>query len=184
MTLHMTTIFRPTLLAGLVLGACLGASAQSTSEGGHRPEAPAPAHMAPASWDLAPLAEDLRPPILRGLRLSKEQEDKVFSILHAQAPSLREQMKILRKMQLALQALSGSMQYDDAKAGALADAWARAMAESALLHARAEQQIYTLLSAEQRKQWQDAKEKFKARPVSEMHRPDALDLPPRAVHCM
>lgn len=91
------------------------------------------------------------PPFLRGVELSEAQQDKIFSIMHKQEPLMREQAKAARKAQDALRALAASGEYEDAKAKTLAEAVARAMAEMTLQNARNEQQIYALLTPEQRK---------------------------------
>jgi protein CpxP len=92
------------------------------------------------------------PPFLHGLDLSEAQQDKVFAILHAEAPYLREQGKAARKAQEALRALSQAAQYDDAKAAALAQAGAQALANITLQHVRTGQKLLALLTPEQRKQ--------------------------------
>lgn len=105
------------------------------------------------------------PPFLHGLNLSEAQRDKIFSLLHAQAPLMREQAKTAHKAQADLRALATSGEYDDAKAQALAESGARAMAEMAVLHARSDHQIYALLTPEQRKQAEEMKAKFESRPM-------------------
>ncbi len=92
------------------------------------------------------------PPLLHGMDLSEAQQDKVFTILYAEIPYLREQGKAARKAHEALHALSQSAQYDDAKAAALAQAGAQAMANLALQHVRTEQKLLAVLTPEQRKQ--------------------------------
>ncbi len=92
------------------------------------------------------------PPFLHGLDLSEAQQDKVFAILYAEAPYLREQGKAARKAHEALRALAQSAQYDDAKASALAQAGAQAMANIELQQVRTEQKLLALLTPEQRKQ--------------------------------
>ena len=104
------------------------------------------------------------PPFLRGVDLSEVQQDKIFSIMHKQEPLMREQAKAARKAQDALRALAASDAYEDAKAKALADALARATAEMTLQHARNEQQIYALLTPEQRKRAEAMRSK------AELHR--------------
>ncbi|MES2256925.1 MAG: Spy/CpxP family protein refolding chaperone [Pseudomonadota bacterium] len=93
------------------------------------------------------------PPFLHGLALSEAQQDKVFAILHAQAPYLREQGKALQKSQQALHAMGSAAQYDDAKAVALAQAAAQAMSNLTLQHVRSEQKLLAVLTPEQRKQF-------------------------------
>ncbi|ATD61784.1 MAG: Spy/CpxP family protein refolding chaperone [Janthinobacterium svalbardensis] len=94
------------------------------------------------------------PPFLHGIELSEAQQDKVFAATYAQAPLLREQEKIAFKAHAQLRELAASSAYDDAKAGALANTAAQAMAKISLLHARLEQQLLAVLTPEQRQQVQ------------------------------
>lgn len=98
------------------------------------------------------------PPFLHGIDLSEAQQDKVFAATYAQAPLLREQEKIAFKAHAQLRELAGSSTYDDAKAGALANTAAQAMAKISLLHARLEQQLLAVLTPEQRKQAQQRRD--------------------------
>jgi Spy/CpxP family protein refolding chaperone len=93
-----------------------------------------------------------RPPFFRGLELTDAQEDRIFAILHAEAPYLREQSKAAAKASVALRALARADQYDDAKATALAQAAATANANIALQHVRTQQKLQAVLTPEQRKQ--------------------------------
>jgi Spy/CpxP family protein refolding chaperone len=88
--------------------------------------------------------------MLRGLDLSESQRDRIFELRHAQAPAMREQGKILRNAQRELRALAMSADYDDAKAGELSERAAKAMAEMARLRARNGNEVWKLLSPEQR----------------------------------
>lgn len=92
------------------------------------------------------------PPFLHGLNLTEAQQDKVFTILHGQAPYVREQDKALRKAHEALHALATSAQYDDAKAASLSQAAAQAMTNLELSRVRTDQKLLAVLTAEQRKQ--------------------------------
>lgn len=92
------------------------------------------------------------PPFLRSVELSEAQQDKVFAATYAQAPLLREQQKIAFKAHEQLRELASSNQYDDAKATALANGAAQAMAKISLQHARLEQQLLAVLTPEQRQQ--------------------------------
>ncbi|SDL59109.1 protein refolding chaperone Spy/CpxP family [Janthinobacterium sp. OK676] len=94
------------------------------------------------------------PPFLHGIELNDTQQDKVFAATYAQAPELREQEKIAFKAHEQLRALAASSAYDDAKASALANTAAQAMAKISLLHARLEQQLLAVLTPEQRQQAQ------------------------------
>jgi Spy/CpxP family protein refolding chaperone len=87
---------------------------------------------------------------LHRLHLTEAQDDKIFSILHAQAPKARELHKEIGKAHRALHELGMAATYDDAKAKSLADALGKAIAESALLHQRTHHQILDVLTPEQR----------------------------------
>jgi protein CpxP len=96
--------------------------------------------------------EGRRPMQLHGLHLDEAQQDKVFAIVHAQEPRMREQEKAARRAHEALRAMATSGQFDDARASALAQAGAQAMAAMALQQARTDAQITALLTPEQRRQ--------------------------------
>jgi protein CpxP len=87
-----------------------------------------------------------------GVHLDEAQQDKVFAIVHAQEPRMREQEKAARHAHEALRAMATSGQFDDARASALAQAGAQAMAAMALQRARTDAQINALLTPEQRRQ--------------------------------
>ena len=98
-----------------------------------------------------------RPPFFHGLELSEAQEDKVFTILHAEAPYLREQGKAAAKAHEALRELASADKYDDAKAAALAKEAATAEANIALQRVRTQQKLLAVLTPEQRKKQADDK---------------------------
>ncbi len=95
-------------------------------------------------------------PLLRGLELSEAQQDKVFAVLHALAPPLREKSKAVRNARDELESLVRSVDFDPATARQFAQTLARAQADIALLHAGAEHEIYMTLTTEQRRQVADA----------------------------
>ena len=101
--------------------------------------------------------------MLRGLNLTEAQRDQVFNLMHKQAPAARERAKAIQKSRLELRNLSMSAQYDDARAKTLADSIAAATAEMALTRARTGQEIYKLLTPEQRKQADDMRARFEQR---------------------
>jgi Spy/CpxP family protein refolding chaperone len=84
------------------------------------------------------------------MTLTEEQQDKVFAILHAAAPQLREHMKAARKAHDALRDLGRSAEFDSGKAALLAQSQAAAESQLALLHTRTEHDIYLVLTPEQR----------------------------------
>lgn len=91
-------------------------------------------------------------PLFRGVELTEAQEDRIFAILHAEKPYLREQAKAAGKAHEALRALAEADKYDDAKAAALAQAAATASANIELQHVRTRQKLLAVLTTEQRKQ--------------------------------
>ncbi len=93
--------------------------------------------------------------MLRGLNLSEEQRDKVFAVLHAQAPQLRTQAKEMRNARRELRVLTLSDGFDEARAKALSDTLARSIAETALIRTRSANEIYRALGPEQRRQVQE-----------------------------
>ena len=124
-------------------------------EDGHPMRGPEAMHGGPAMPGMMPPGAPGmggEPPFLRGLDLNEAQQDKVFAILHAQEPYLRDQGKAVAKAHAALRELAHAAQYDDAKAASLAQAGAQAMANIMLQHVRTEQKLLALLTPEQRKQ--------------------------------
>ncbi|WP_305823192.1 Spy/CpxP family protein refolding chaperone [Massilia brevitalea] len=89
-------------------------------------------------------------PFLRGIDLSEAQEDRLFAILHAQAPQLREQEKLEIKALDALDAMRASGRVDDAQATAQARALGQAIAAQELLHVRTAAQVMALLTPQQK----------------------------------
>lgn len=108
-----------------------------------------PPFPAPAEMVLPPHFPALAS--LRGIRLSEEQQDKHFKVMHAAAPKLHAQFKALRQAEQALRAQS---QAEPAALQAHADAVGRAWAGLALTRAELDRQILALLTPEQRRQWQ------------------------------
>ncbi len=102
-------------------------------------------------------APDALLPGLRGLNLSEAQRDKVFEIMHAQAPGMRERAKAEQKANEELRKLAAAPEYSEAKARALSEAIGKAAAESALARAKLDRQISEVLTPEQRKQLADTK---------------------------
>ena len=99
-----------------------------------------------------PQGEMMMPMHLKGLNLSEAQRDKIFEIMHGQAPAMREKAKALHQAEADLHNLARSPDYSDAKAAALADTAAKALADMQLNRLRTEHQVYELLTPEQRQQ--------------------------------
>jgi Spy/CpxP family protein refolding chaperone len=92
------------------------------------------------------------PPYLHNVALSDEQQDKIFALLHAQAPQVRQLARTLRRSRTQLRDLGLADQYDETAARGLVDAASRADGELALLRARTDHAIRALLTPEQRRQ--------------------------------
>lgn len=97
------------------------------------------------------------PPFLHGLSLSDDQRDRIFDLMHAQAPTMHDQAKAIHKTLIELRRLSMSGEYSETRAKVLAEANAQAIAVMAQMHARTDNQIYQILTPEQRKQVEEQK---------------------------
>jgi periplasmic protein CpxP/Spy len=159
MTVNEAIARRRSLLIGVVLATPLVGLAAPPAGSAHDNQSAesgidCPAHaMTGHGFGRSPggdLAWDVLPPYLAGLTLTEEQQDRVFGILYAAAPAIREQTKALRKARQALGELTTTAQYQEMRAKALADTSAKADSQLALLRARAERDIYLLLTPEQR----------------------------------
>ncbi|WP_298622705.1 Spy/CpxP family protein refolding chaperone [uncultured Zoogloea sp.] len=102
------------------------------------------------------------PPFIRELKLTEAQRDQIFKIMHEQAPAIRDKAKEARKAHADLRALTFSGNYDEAKVKALAETEAQAMAAITQLRAAGANQIYQLLTPEQRKKADELKAQFEA----------------------
>lgn len=91
-------------------------------------------------------------PLLHGIELSESQEDKLFQLMHSQAPYLREQQRAHEKAMRALHEMRNADKFDDAAAAKLAQAAAQAQANLTLAHIRTHQKVLALLTPEQRDQ--------------------------------
>jgi protein CpxP len=88
---------------------------------------------------------------MHGMDLSDGQRDKMFAIMHGQAPQMHELQGRLHKAHAALRDLAHSGKFDEAKATVLSQDIGSASAAMALLHARTGAQVAGLLTPEQRK---------------------------------
>jgi Spy/CpxP family protein refolding chaperone len=127
---------------------------QAPRAGAHGARRPGPLFEArrPPGDIVDPALGIAEPPMLRGLVLTEKQKDRVFPILHGQAPALRESTKAARRAQDEVRLLILSSKYDKSQAKALVDALARAMGELAMLRVEGEHQIWLLLTVEQHQQ--------------------------------
>ena len=109
-----------------------------------------PEHLPPMAHP--PMAHSPMPPFLHGIKLSEVQQDKIFELTHQKEPQFRQVGKKVRHALEELRLLSFSERYDTTQAQLLAENAARAQSEMLGLRAETDQQIYTLLNSEQRKQ--------------------------------
>jgi protein CpxP len=93
--------------------------------------------------------EDRPPPFLMGLKLSDDQQDKIFNIMHAAAPQLRDQSKSVRKARDALRDMTHAAQFSNDGAMTLAQAAGKAEGQLAYLRTRMEHDLYAVLTPEQ-----------------------------------
>lgn len=103
------------------------------------------------------MAGDVMPRYLKRLDLTEAQRDRIFDIMHAQAPTMRNTAKAMHKAQGDLRALTAAPDFSEEKAKELADAAAAAMGEMALTRAKTERRVFEVLTPEQRKQLAELK---------------------------
>mgnify|MGYP001764667982 CR=1 FL=1 len=148
-TVHHRCIKRFLMAAIIALAIPLSVAAFHGEPGGHPGCGNFAGHGGPG------MGCGMMPPHLCGLNLSEAQRDKIFEIMHAQAPLMREKAKAVRKAEDDLRALAAADDYSDAKARTLADTAAKAISEMSLARARAERQVFETLTPEQRRQLAD-----------------------------
>ena len=100
---------------------------------------------------------EMGPHYLRGLNLSEAQRDKVFEIMHGQAPLMRDKAKAQQKVEDDLRKLAAAPDYSEAKARGLGEALGKSVAEMALARAKTDRQIFEILTPEQRRQLAESK---------------------------
>jgi periplasmic protein CpxP/Spy len=88
--------------------------------------------------------------MLRHLDLSEAQRDQVFKIFHDQAPAMHERMKAARAAREDLEKLASASAFDRARARAIADTEAKAIAEMEVMRAESMARVREILTPEQR----------------------------------
>jgi len=88
--------------------------------------------------------------MLRHLDLSEAQRDQVFKIFHDQSPAMHERMKAARAAREDLEKLAFASAFDRARARAIADTEAKAIADMELLRAESMARVREILTPEQR----------------------------------
>lgn len=137
------------LLQGLVFSSLLVVSAFGQAQPGqpdkkcHPPEAgfrPGP----------PPHEANGMPPYLRGLKLTEQQEDKIFAIVQAQASAQYQKSKALKAAHQGLQTLAQGGEISPASARSAADKLGQAFADVTFLRLQTDNQIRAVLTPEQR----------------------------------
>jgi Spy/CpxP family protein refolding chaperone len=143
-TPHMKPIFKMLFaICSMMLVAILPAMADPQDAPLPRCEGPAGSPPGKASF------EDI-PPYLKGIALSEAQQDKIFAILHAQVPGMRENEKQKRKTFDALSALTQADTLDEKQLQQLAEKLGMLTKEATLNRTLTEYKIFSLLTPEQR----------------------------------
>ena len=97
------------------------------------------------------------PPHFRALNLTQDQQDKIFTIMHEQAPAKYALRKQQRENHEAMRLLSQADTFDEARAQQLTDQLARFEKEKAMNHLQTQAKITALLTFEQRQKAREFK---------------------------
>ncbi|HEY0843312.1 Spy/CpxP family protein refolding chaperone [Methylotenera sp.] len=97
------------------------------------------------------------PPHLAALNLSDSQQDKVFELIYPQVPQIRQSEKQREQLMSELKALSNSAAFDSDKANQITEKLAAIDKEAMFNRAATDNQIFLILSQEQRKQLAEMK---------------------------
>lgn len=155
----MKTLLKP-LLAATLLSLTMGSAAMAKpSHGGDK------THHCTQKSDRGHHAKGMQKPhqprFLKGIDLTDTQKDQIFALTDNQVPKMREHMQARRALKKELRALSGN--YSEAKVKVIADKLAVLERDSVLARARHQHSIMNLLTAAQKKQVAENKDKFKQR---------------------
>lgn len=96
--------------------------------------------------------------MLRGLDLTEAQKDKIFELRHKLEPEMREQMKVVRAAGVALREMMSQGEYDAARVKTLTEERAAAMSQMAQMKFASQNEVYQLLTDEQRAELKKRKE--------------------------
>lgn len=138
-----------TLLQGLVFSGLLVVSAFGQAQPGH-PDKKCPPAKAGFRPGPPPQEANGMPPYLRGLKLTEQQEDKIFAIVQAQANAQYQKFKALKAAHQSLQTLAQDGEISPAAARSAADKLGQALADITFLRLQTDSQIRVVLTPEQR----------------------------------
>lgn len=97
--------------------------------------------------------------MFRSLNLTEAQQDQIFKIHHEQAPAFREQAKKVRAARQELRKLAHAERLDEGQVRRAADAQAKAMSDLAVMHAQTLNRVRSILTPEQREQFDKMRER-------------------------
>ncbi len=145
---HLTIIC---LIAGsLALAMPLALRAAAPLQGQENGGSPPPMPGNTGAFDAGQL-----PPDLLRLNLTSQQQASIGDIIKAQNQALHDSFTSVFNTHQALRDLALSPEYTEAKAKAISLEGAKAMAETAQIHARIDHAIYQLLNPQQQLQWKE-----------------------------
>ena len=101
--------------------------------------------------------------MLRKLDLTEEQQDKVFEMMHEQKPIMRDKMKEIRQTRQVIHDAVMSETYNAEQTNQLADKQGKMVAEMIKMRTNNFNQIYSILTPEQKKKAREMREKFESR---------------------
>ena len=101
--------------------------------------------------------------MLRKLDLTEEQQDKVFELMHEQKPIMRDKMKEMRQARQSIHDAVMSEAYDAKQINQLADKQGKMVAEMIKMRTNNFNQIYSLLTPEQKIKAKEMRGKFEQR---------------------
>lgn len=101
--------------------------------------------------------------MLRKLELTEEQRDKVFELMHEQQPAMRDKMKEMREARKATHDVVMNDEYDSKQVSLLADKQGKLTAEMIKMRTKNFNQIYSMLTPEQKVKAKEMHEKFEQR---------------------
>lgn len=117
----------------------------------------------------------LFPSFLRGINLTQDQHDAIFTILNAQAPRVRAKERDIQNAQKLLNTLITASQYNESEARLLTKSLADDLEVMFLIRIQSEHHIYDLLTDDQHKQFENMETNHEYQPTySSNGKPQAL----------
>lgn len=109
-----------------------------------------------------PNRSEFVPPFPPDLNLTEAQQDKIFEIMHKQAPLARAQHKAVHKIEEEINQLAVTDHYNQSDLRTLADKFAKAIADELVQRLATQAELRALLSPRQRAHEDEIRSQFKA----------------------